>query len=122
MINDTSDAFEHYRKTCSIIFGRTTSSQLSYLQASIELQQSLLTSCDSTIAKQITWLEEYANNRKNNNKLNNYFMLALEPFLRSYTIAIEAYMAMVSILYDIATNQLESYKKIIDITNKLSTS
>jgi hypothetical protein len=121
MINDTSDAFEQYRKTCSIIFGRTTSSQLRYLQASIELQQSLLTSCDSTIAKQIAWFEEYANKRKNNNKLNNRYMLALEPFLRSYTIAIEAYMAMVSILYDIATNQLEGYKKIIDITNKLST-
>ena len=73
------------------------------------------------IAKQITWLEEYANKKKNN-ELNNYFMLALEPFLCSYTIVIEAYMAMVSILYDIATNQLESYKKIIDITNKWSTS
>ena len=72
-------------------------------------------------AKQIAWFEEYANKRKNNNKLNNHFMLALEPLLRSYTIAIEAYMAMVSILYDIATNQLEGYKKIIDITNKLST-
>src|SRR5215207_2833030 len=114
MTNDSSginDAFEQYRKTCSIIFGRASSSQLRYLQASIELQQSLLTSCDSTIAKQIAWFEEYANKRKNNNKLNNHFMLALEPFLRSYTIAIEAYMAMVSILYDIATNQLESYKK-----------
>ena len=74
-----------------------------------------------TIAKQIAWFEEYANKKKNNNKLNNHFMLALEPFLRSYTIAIEAYMAMVSILYDIATNQLGGYKKIIDITNKLST-
>lgn len=53
--------------------------------------------------------------------LNNHFMLALEPFLRSHIIAIEAYMAMVSILYDIATNQLDGYEKIIDITNKLST-
>jgi hypothetical protein len=46
-------------------------------------------------------------------------MLALEPFLRSFTTAVEAYIAMVSISYDIATNQLESYKKTIDITNKL---
>ena len=44
-------------------------------------------------------------------------MLALEPFLRSYTTAIEAYTAMLSILYDIATNQLERHKKIIVITN-----
>jgi hypothetical protein len=120
MINDSSginDAFEQYRKTCSIIFGRVSSSQLRYLQASMEIQQSLLTSCDSTIAKQITWFEVYA--KKRNNKSKNYLMLALEPFLRSYTTAVEAYIAMVSISYDIATNQLESYRKTIDITNKL---
>jgi hypothetical protein len=81
------------------------------------MQQSLLTSCDSTIAKQITWFEDYA--KKRNNKSKNYLMLALEPFLRSFTTAVEAYIAMVSISYDIATNQLESYKKTIDITNKL---
>lgn len=119
MSNDSSginDAFEQYRKTCSIIFGRVSSSQLRYLQASIEIQQSLLTSCDSTIAKQVTWFEEYA--KKSGNKSKNYFMLALEPLLRSYTTAVEAYIAMVSISYDIATNQLERHKKIIDITNK----
>src|SRR5919109_2262542 len=120
MINDSSginDAFEQYRKTCSIIFGKVSSSQLRYLQASIEVQQSLLTSCDSTIAKQITWFEEYT--KKRDNKSKNCLMLALEPFLRSYTTAVEAYIAMVSISYDITTNQLESYRKTIDITNKL---
>jgi hypothetical protein len=118
MSNDSSginDAFEQYRKTCSIIFGRVSSSQLRYLRASIEIQQSLLTSCDSTIAKQATWFEEYA--KKRGNKSKN-LMLALEPFLRSYTTAVEAYIAMVSISYDISTNQLERHKKIIDITNK----
>lgn len=120
MINDSNDvdnAIEQYRRTCSIIFGRTSSSQLRYLQSSIDVQQSLLTSCDSTIAKQIAWLEDFAK-KKNNNKSMNWLVPILEPFLRSYSAAVEASMAMISISYDIASNQLESYKKIVDITNK----
>lgn len=115
--NDVDDAIEQYRRTCSIIFGRTSSSQLRYLQSSIDVQQSLLTSCDSTIAKQIAWLEDFAK-KKNNNKSMNWLVQILEPFLRSYSAAVEASMAMISISYDIASNQLESYKKIVDITNK----
>jgi hypothetical protein len=114
--NDVDDALEQYRRTCSIIFGRTSSSQLRYLQSSIDVQQSLLTSCDSTIAKQISWLEDFP--KKNNNKSMNWLVPILEPFLRSYSAAVEASMAMISISYDIASNQLESYKKIVDITNK----
>ena len=114
--NDVDDALEQYRRTCSIIFGRTSSSQLRYLQSSIDVQQSLLTSCDSTIAKQIAWLEDFT--KKNNNKSMNWLVPILEPFLRSYSAAVEASMAMISISYDIASNQLESYKKIVDITNK----
>ena len=34
--SDINDAFEQYRKICSIIFGRVSSPQLRYLQASIE--------------------------------------------------------------------------------------
>ena len=115
--NDVDDAIEQYRRTCSIIFGRTSSSQLRYLQSSIDVQQSLLTSCDSTIAKQIAWLEDFA--KKNNNNISmDWLVPILEPFLRSYSAAVEASMAMISISYDIASNQLESYKKIVDITNK----
>jgi hypothetical protein len=115
--NDVDDALEQYRRTCSIIFGRTSSSQLRYLQSSIDVQQSLLTSCDSTIAKQISWFEDFPK-KKNNNKSMNWLVPILEPFLRSYSAAVEASMAMISISYDIASNQLESYKKIVDITNK----
>jgi hypothetical protein len=115
--NDVDDAIERYRRTCSIIFGRTSSSQLRYFQSSIDVQQSLLTSCDSTIAKQIARLEDFAK-KKNNNKSMNWLVPILEPFLRSYSAAVEASMAMISISYDIASNQLESYKKIVDITNK----
>ncbi|MFY9564950.1 MAG: hypothetical protein WAQ29_01235 [Nitrososphaeraceae archaeon] len=115
--NDVDDALEQYRRTCSIIFGRTSSSQLRYLQSSIDVQQSLLTSCDSTIATQIAWLEDFAK-KKINSKSMNWLVPILEPFLRSYSAAVEASMAMISISYDIASNQLESYKKIVDITNK----
>lgn len=115
--NDVDDAIEQYRRTCSIIFGRSSSSQLRYLQSSIDVQQSLLTSCDSTIAKQIAWLEDFAK-KKNNNISMDWLVPILEPFLRSYSAAVEASMAMISISYDIASNQLESYKKIVDITNK----
>lgn len=114
---DVDDAIEQYRRTCSIIFGRTSSSQLRYLQSSIDVQQSLLTSCDSTIATQIAWLEDFAKKKKNNKSMN-WLVQILEPFLRSYSAAVEASMAMISISYDIASNQLESYKKIVDITNK----
>ena len=51
--NEVNDAFEQYKETSSSIFGRTRSSQLRYLQASIELQQSLSISHAITIAKQI---------------------------------------------------------------------
>jgi hypothetical protein len=117
--SDVNDAIEQYKRTCSVIFGKTSSSQIRYLQASIDVQQSLLNSCDSTIAKQLDWLEDLSR-RKNisNNKSKTWFEIVLEPFLRSYSAAVEASMAMLSISYDIASNQLENYKKIIDLSNK----
>lgn len=117
--SDVNDAIEQYRRTCSVIFGKTSSSQIRYLQASIDVQQSLLTSCDSTIAKQMYWLEGIARRKKtNNDKFKIWLEIVLEPFLRSYSAAVEASMAMLSISYDIASNQLEYYKKIIDLSNK----
>jgi hypothetical protein len=120
MTNETkgvNDAIEQYRRTCSIIFGKTSSSQIRYLQASIDVQQSLLTSCDGTIAKQINWLEDFAGTRSHD-KSKTWPEMFLESFLRSYSAAVEASMAMISISYDIASNQLESYKKIIDLSNR----
>jgi len=122
MINDPSDindAIEQYKRTCSVIFGKTSSSQIRYLQASIDVQQSLLTSCDSTIAKQLDWLDDLSRRKNNgNNKSKTWLEIVLEPFLRSYSAAVEAFMAMLSISYDIASTQLENYKKIIDLSNK----
>ena len=117
--SDINDAIEQYKRTCSVIFGKTSSSQIRYLQASIDVQQSLLTSCDSTIAKQLDWLEDISRRKNNsNNKSKTWLEIALEPFLRSYSAAVEASMAMLSISYDIASTQLENYKKIIDLSNK----
>ena len=117
--SDINDAIEQYKRTCSVIFGKTSSSQIRYLQASIDVQQSLLTSCDSTIAKQLDWLEGLSRRKNNsNNKSKTWLEIVLEPFLRSYSAAVEASMAMLSISYDIASTQLENYKKIIDLSNK----
>jgi hypothetical protein len=117
--SDLNDAIEQYKRTCSVIFGNTSSSQIRYLQASIDVQQSLLTSCDSTIAKQMDWLEDLSRRKNNNNdKSKTWLEIVLEPFLRSYSAAVEASMAMLSISYDIASSQLENYKKIIDLSNK----
>ena len=117
--SDINDAIEQYKRTCSVIFGKTSSSQIRYLQASIDVQQSLLTSCDSTIAKQLDWLEDLSRRKNNsNNKSKTWIEIVLEPFLRSYSAAVEASMAMLSISYDIASTQLENYKKIIDLSNK----
>ena len=117
--SDINDAIELYKRTCSVIFGKTSSSQIRYLQASIDVQQSLLTSCDSTIAKQLDWLEDISRRKNNsNNKSKTWLEMVLEPFLRSYSAAVEISMAMLSISYDIASTQLENYKKIIDLSNK----
>lgn len=117
--SDINDAIEQYKRTCSVIFGKTSSSQIRYLQASIDVQQSLLTSCDSTIAKQLDWLEDISRRKNNsNNKSKTWLEIVLEPFLRSYSAAVEASMAMLSISYDSASTQLENYKKIIDLSNK----
>lgn len=108
-IND--NAFEQYRKTCSIIFGNTISSQLRYIQAFIELQQTLLTSCDSLVANQLGWLEKYV-------KENEGSTLATEVFLRIYTAMVNAWMNWISTSYDSGTLNIESYAKALDIVNK----
>ena len=69
------------------MFGKASASQLQYLSASIELQQSLLTSCDSIVANQLNWLEKYV---KENNA-SNFFV---EPFLRIYASMVDLCMSL----------------------------
>jgi hypothetical protein len=111
-VSTTSDSeYDEYRKTCSIIFGKTTASQLQYLSASIELQQMLLTSCDSIVANQLNWLERSV---KEDNASNFFVTL----FLRIYTSMVDLYMSCISILYDSGTLNTQSYTKTLDTLNQ----
>jgi hypothetical protein len=111
-VSTTSDReYDEYRKTCSIIFGKATASQLQYLSASIELQQMLLTSCDSIVANQLNWFEKYV---KENNA-SNFFV---EPFLRIYVSMVDLYMSFISMSYDSGTLNIQSYTKSLDSLNQ----
>ena len=111
-MSTTSDReYDEYRKTCSVIFGKASASQLQYLSASIELQQMLLTSCDSIVANQLNWLEKYV---KENNA-SNFFV---EPFLKIYASIVDLYMNCISLSYDSGTLNTQSYTKSLDTLNQ----
>ena len=114
---DTDKAIlEEYKKTCSLIFGKTSHSQMRYLQATVELQQSLLNSCDSLLANQTRWLEDNLSRR------NEYHSIPIGPslksFIRGYTATVDMSMTMLSIVYDFTTFQIERYSRLINMLNK----
>jgi hypothetical protein len=111
--NTDKEILDEYRMTCSIIFGKTSHSQMRFLQASIELQQSLLNSCDSLLAKQTNWLEDNLSRI-----IARASILGPPGFVRGYTATIDALMTILSIVYDLTTFHIESYKKITDTLNK----
>lgn len=113
MLTVNNNAFDEYRKTCSVIFGNASASQLRYLSATVDLQQSLLTSCDSIVANQLNWLQNYTRENKGIN-------LFLEPYLRIFTSLVELNMKFISSLYDTCTLNIELYKKTIDMLNQRS--
>lgn len=114
---DTDKAIlEEYKKTCSIIFGKTSHSQMRYLQASVELQQSLLNSCDSLLAKQTRWFEDNLSLQDGNSTI--VISLNLKAFVRGYTATVDMSMTMLSIAYDFTTSQIGRYRKLIDMLNK----
>ncbi len=106
-----SSGLDEYRKTCSIIFGNATSSQLKYLEASIELQQTALTSCDGIIANQLRWLENYINNA-------NERAMLVDPFLKVYTDTINMLMNYVSMSYELTTLGIRSYTRTLNSLNE----
>ncbi len=113
---DTDKAIlEEYKKTCSIIFGKASHSQMRYLQASVELQQSLLNSCDSLLAEQTRWFED--NLSQQGDKSTNIISLNLKTFVHGYTATVDMSMTMLSIVYDFTTSQIERYRKLIDMLN-----
>lgn len=105
------NGFDEYRKTCSVIFGNATSSQLKYLEASIQLQQTALTSCDGIIANQLKWLQNYVNKNKDTT-------LVIDGFLKIYTDTINMLMNFVSISYDLTTSNIQSYTRTLNSLNE----
>jgi hypothetical protein len=105
------NGFDEYRKTCSVLFGNATSSQLKYLEASIQLQQTALTSCDGIIANQLKWLQNYVNKNKDTT-------LVIDPFLKIYTDTINMFMNFVSISYDLTTSNIQSYTRTLNSLNE----
>jgi hypothetical protein len=106
-----SSGFDQYRKTCPIIFGNATASQLKYIEASMQLQQTAFTSCDSIVANQLKWIENYVNK-------NNYSNLAIDQFLRIYANVVNEFMKLVSMSYDLTTSNIESYTKTLNSMNE----
>ena len=103
--------FDQYKKTCSIIFGNATKSQLRYLNASIEFQQVLLTSCDSLVANQLKWIENYVIENRGGS-------LPIELFLKIYTSIVGMYMNWLSLSYDFTTASIETFTRGLDTINR----
>jgi benzoyl-CoA reductase/2-hydroxyglutaryl-CoA dehydratase subunit BcrC/BadD/HgdB len=111
-MSDSSDSgFDRYRRTCSLIFGKATASQLRYLNAAVELQQTLLTSCDGTVANQIRWFEKFAEK----NKMIN---LNVDTFLKNYTSLVDLIMNLVSVSYDFTTINMQSLRRSFEFMNQ----
>ena len=106
-----NSGFDEYRKTCSLMFGNATSSQLKSLQASIQLQQIALTSCDGIIANQLKWLQNYVDKNKDTT-------LVIDTFLKIYTETINMLMNFVSISYDLTTSNIQSYTRMLNSLNE----
>src|SRR5206468_7488378 len=92
-----ASGLDDYRKTCSVIFGNDTASQLKYIEASMQLQQTAFTSCDGIVANQLKWIENYVNKNRYNN-------LAVDQFLKICANTINGFMKLVSISYDFTTS------------------
>ena len=103
--------FDQYKKTCSIIFGNATQSQLKYLNASIELQRVVLTSCDSLVANQLKWIENYVREKRDSS-------LPIELSLKNYTSIIGFYMNWLSLSYDFTTASIETVTRGLDTINR----
>jgi hypothetical protein len=97
-----ASGLDDYRKTCSVIFGNATASQLKYIEAYMQLQQTAFTSCDGIVANQLKWIENYVNK-------NSYNNLAVDQFLKICANTINGFMKLVSISYDFTTSNIQFY-------------
>lgn len=106
-----TSGFDEYRKTCSVIFGNATASQLKYIKASMQLQQTTFTSCDGIVANQLRWIENYIDKNQYNN-------LAIDQYLRIYANIVNEFMKLVTVSYDLTTSNIESYTKTLNSMNE----
>jgi len=106
-----TSGLDQYRKTCSVIFGNATASQLKYIEATMQLQQTAFTSCDGIVANQLKWIENYVDK-------NNYSSPAIDQFLRIYANIVNELMKLVSMSYDFTTSNIESYNKTLISLNE----
>jgi predicted NACHT family NTPase len=111
MSSASDNGFDQYRKTCSLIFGKATASLLRCLNATVELQQTLLTSCDRTVANQIRWFEKVAEQNKQIN-------LNVDTFLKNYTSLVDLIMNLVSVSYDFTTINMQSLRRSFEFLNQ----
>ena len=102
---------DEYRKTCSVIFGNATASQLKLLEASMQLQQTAFTSCDGIVSNQLKWIENYLNKNKDNS-------LAINQFLKICASTINGFMKLVSMSYDSTTSNIEFYNRTLISLNE----
>jgi len=105
---ESKDPFDSYRKTCGRVFNKAGQSQLKYLQSSLELQQSMLLSCESVTSKQISWLEAFAKGPDGN----------IPPFtkwvLSILSSSVEAYLNSLSLFYESGIVRLNYYGKYLE--------
>ena len=106
-----SSGFDQYKKTCSIIFGKATASQLRYLNAFVDFQQAAFSSCDGIIANQLKWLENYVDKNKNS-------LSGIDVILKNYTSIVTMDMNLFCIFYDYLTLNLESITKSLGFLNQ----
>jgi hypothetical protein len=102
---------DEYRKACFVIFGNATASQLKFLEASMQLQQTAFTSCDGIVANQLKWIENYLNKNKDNS-------LAVNQFLKICANTLNGFMKLVSMSYDSTTSNIESYNRTLISLNE----
>ncbi len=102
---------DEYRKNCSVIFGNATASQLKFLEACMQLQQTAFTSCDGIISNQLKWIENYLDKNKDNS-------LAINQFLKICANTINGFMKLVSMSYDSTTSNIESYNRTLISMNE----
>jgi hypothetical protein len=107
---DLQKVLENYEKTCSIVFAKASQSQMRFIQSFVNLQQSLLTWCQSLTSKQISWLQEYYSDVSK--QVPYYYSLAHSVGLINSVVRFN--IGMLAATYDTSVVYLDGSKKIVN--------